>query len=141
MGDHLIEMYLMRSILTKTGGGVKIYQGDGSATQKDGSNIDVHLIFNGALDLEYSIEEPESNYSTVFNFFETEALGGKYKGLHEFEFNDNISVAIKHADINVSYMSGDGVDNPGLLVTNKKRVVTFNEKANLRVGYQVDYSK
>lgn len=72
-------------------------------------------------------------------FFETEALGRKYKGLHEFEFNDKISVAIKHADINVSYMSADGVDNPGLLVTNKKRVVTFNEKANLRVGYQVDF--
>ena len=70
------------------------------------------------MDLEYSIEEPESNYSTAFNFFETEALGRKYKGLHEFEFNDKISVAIKHADINVSYMSADGVDNPGLLVTN-----------------------
>ena len=129
----------MRSILTKLGGGAKIYQANGSATQNYGSEINAHLIFNGALDLEYSIEEPESNYSTAFNFFETEALGRKYKGLHEFEFNDKISVAIKHADINVSYMSADGVDNPGLLVTNKKRVVTFNEKANLRVGYQVDF--
>ena len=64
-------------------------------------------------------------------------LAGNYEGLHKFEFNDDISIAIKHANINVSDMSADGVDNPGLLVTNKKRVVTFNEKANLRVGYRV----
>ena len=122
----------------KGGGKAEIYQGIGSATN-DGDKIDAHLIFKGALDLEYSVKEPSGNCSTAFNFFEPSALNGSYTGLHEFEFNDNISVAIKHADINVSYMGGQGVDNPGLLVTNKKRIVTFNEKANLRIGYQVDF--
>ena len=106
-----------------------------------GGAKDAHLIFNGALDLEYIVVESPENYSTAFNFFEPAALDSThYLGLHEFEFKDEISVVIRHADIHVASMSADGKDNPGLLVTNKKRVVTFDEKANLRVGYQVHFS-
>ena len=33
-------------------------------------------------------------------------------------------------------MDADGKDNPGLLLTNKKKIVTFDNRANLLVGYQ-----
>ena len=101
------------------------------------NTIDKKVLLTGDLSVTYDLNEGKNVVATALNFFQpSQITNGAYYGLHEFVFDGNVDITIKDAEIHVSQMQAHGKDNPGLLLTNKKKIVRFQKRANLLVGYQ-----
>ena len=126
--------------LTDAHFGVFWNNSQGSVSQQNGSvnrNNHTSITFTGDLNLNYNLIEQGSTVSTALNFFQPNWLtkGGEFRGIHRFKFEGDIGITILDASITVTTMKAEGQDNPGLLVTNKKKIVEFDQRANLQVGY------